>query len=77
MSRLDWRRAKQSRPIESKFGSGVVMPNGERTAIVHEDTSLARRANQEMRRWLRSLPPGQRNAVRFACPMPVSIAGRD
>jgi hypothetical protein len=76
MSRLDWRRAKAVRASESKFGSGVLLPNGERTEIVHEDTSLARRANLEMARWLRTLPSSQREAVRFACPIPVSVAGR-
>jgi hypothetical protein len=77
MSRLDWRRAKQIGASESKYGSGVVLANGERTAVAHEDTSLARRANLEMRRWLRTLPQQHRDAVRFACPAPVSVVGAE
>ena len=76
MTRLNWEKCRQrGRATESIYGSGVDLANGERTAIVVGD-DLARRAKQEMRRWLRKLPRRQRNAVRFASHVPVSIGRR-
>jgi hypothetical protein len=70
---MDWKKCRlQGRTTESKYGSGVILPNGARTANIAKD-SLAQRANAEMRRWLSKLPPRHRAAVRFASPTPVSI----
>jgi hypothetical protein len=76
MSRMDWKKCRlQGRATESKYGSGVILPNGAKTAIVATD-SLAKRANAEMRRWLRTLPPKHHNAVKFASPTPLNIGRR-
>jgi hypothetical protein len=60
--RLDWRRAVRRRPYESKFGQGVVLRNGAVTPQVPMDT-LARRADQAMRAWQRSLNPADRASL--------------
>jgi hypothetical protein len=51
MSRMDWRRTKfRGRRTESKFGAGVILPNGTVTPSMPMD-NLARRAERAMRRW--------------------------
>jgi len=52
--RMDWRRAKVWRSRESKFGTGVILPNGEMTPVLPQD-SLSRRADRVMRAWQRKL----------------------
>jgi hypothetical protein len=58
-------RARPYRQIESKVPSGTILPNGARVPLLPQD-SLAKRANLEMDRWLRSLSPRDRARVRLA-----------
>jgi len=53
-TRLDWRRAARQRPHESKYEPGTVLRNGAITPRLPMD-ALARRADQAMRVWKRSL----------------------
>jgi len=70
--KVDWRRCRQYRAgSESKFGSGFLLQNGDRTPIIGKD-GLARRAEQAMRGWARTLPARQR----FEIEALVSIGGR-
>jgi hypothetical protein len=62
MSKRDWRRAKIWRSQESKFGTGVILRNGERTPALPKD-SLSRRADRAMRAWQRKLSPRDREKL--------------
>jgi hypothetical protein len=74
--RMNWARCKPPRPTESKFGPGFILSNGSRTPTIPQD-DLGRRANAEMRKWLRALPRRQRNAIKSRkaiTPMKISDA---
>jgi hypothetical protein len=62
--RLNWDKAKVFRQIESKVAPGTILPNGARVPLLQQD-NLAKRANLEMDRWLRSLSPRDRARVRL------------
>ena len=63
--RLNWDKAKPFRQTESKYEPGTVLANGAIVPEIWRDP-LAKRANLEMDRWLRSLSPRDRARVRLA-----------
>jgi hypothetical protein len=55
MSRIDWRRTRyRGRRTESKYGAGVILPNGTVTPSIPMD-NLARRAERAKRHWKKEL----------------------
>jgi hypothetical protein len=63
--RLNWDKAKPRRQTESKYEPGSTLANGAIVPDFYRD-QLAKRANQAMDRWLRTLSPRDRDRVRFA-----------
>jgi hypothetical protein len=61
--RMDWRRARKWQSLESKYGSGVILPNGEVTPPRPQD-DLGRRAERAMRVWQRTLSAADREEFR-------------
>ena len=61
--RMRWDKAKPYRQTESKVAPGTTLPNGARVPFLPQD-DLARRADREMQRWLKTLRPRDRR--RFA-----------
>jgi len=60
--RMNWRRARRWQSRESKYGTNVVLPNGEVTPGWRKD-DLARRATFAMYLWRQTLSQSDRSKL--------------
>jgi hypothetical protein len=72
--RLDWRRAIKYREVESKYGRGVTLRNGQVTPSPTDE--LSRRAERAMRVWLRKLPARDRAPCHWVNPTELAAAAQ-
>lgn len=60
---LDWRRARKPQQTEDAMGAGFVRNDG-RVSVALKDT-LAKRAEREEKRWLKTLKYQQRRSIQM------------